>query len=258
MARIEGVRLFSLQKGHGSEQVRDVGFPVIDLASRLDEATGPFMDTAAVMKNLDLVIAADTSIAHLAGALSIPVWLPMSYAPHWVWMLQREDSPWYPTVRLFRQRRWGDWGDVFERMATELRTSSRSLKGSHPILVEVAPGELLDKITILRIKCERITDPAKLQNVRRELTVLEVARKKAIPSSAELDRLTAELQALNETIWQVEDDIRLCERAQDFGPRFVELARSVYRNNDRRAALKRHVNDLLGSALREEKAYTAD
>src|SRR5262249_10135572 len=121
---------------------------------------------------------------------------------------------------------------------------------------EVAPGELVDKITILRIKAERLTDGPKLHNVRVELTVLEAALERAVPPSAELTRLTADLKAVNEALWQIEDDMRDCERHQDFGPRFIELARSVYHTNDRRAALKRQVNELLGSRIVEEKSYT--
>ncbi len=89
---------------------------MIDLAAVLDEAHGPFMDTAAVMMNLDLVIAPDTAITHLAGALGVPVWLAMSAAGDWRWLRDRDDSPWYPTIRLFRQRTLNDWADVFSRM----------------------------------------------------------------------------------------------------------------------------------------------
>ena len=126
-----------------------------------------------------------------------------------------------------------------------------------PILVEVAPGELIDKITILQIKCERMADAAKLRNVRVELEVLEAARDGATASSPELSALTAQLKQVNEALWEIEDAIRDCEREQDFGPKFVELARSVYHSNDRRAALKRQVNELLGSKLIEEKSYAA-
>jgi hypothetical protein len=123
------------------------------------------------------------------------------------------------------------------------------------IAIEVAPGELIDKLTILEIKAERVTDPAKAHNVRVELAALRSAYDRAVSPSAELTALTAELRAVNETLWQIEDEIRRCERDQDFGPRFIELARSVYRTNDRRAALKRRINDLLGSDLIEEKQY---
>lgn len=124
------------------------------------------------------------------------------------------------------------------------------------INVEVAPGELIDKITILEIKTERIADAAKVANVRIELETLEAARNAAIPSSPELDRLTGELKVINEALWDIEDNIRDCERAKDFGDKFIELARSVYRSNDKRAALKRDVNELLGSRLIEEKSYS--
>ena len=126
-----------------------------------------------------------------------------------------------------------------------------------PILVEIAPGELIDKITILEIKSERITDAGKLKNVRVELQVLEAARDAAMAASAELADLTAQLKQVNEALWEIEDAIRDCERGQDFGPKFIELARSVYHSNDRRAALKRQINELLGSKLIEEKSYAA-
>lgn len=126
-----------------------------------------------------------------------------------------------------------------------------------PILVEVAPGELIDKLTILQIKLERMTDVEKLRNVRVELEVLEAARDGAMAPTPELGALTAQLKQVNEALWDIEDAIRDCERERDFGPRFVELARSVYHSNDRRAALKRQVNELLGSKLIEEKSYAA-
>lgn len=123
------------------------------------------------------------------------------------------------------------------------------------ILVEIAPGELIDKITILEIKAEQIRDAAKLANVRTELEILAAARDKAIAVSAQLGELTRQLKQVNQELWGIEDEIRLCEKAQDFGSRFVELARSVYFQNDRRAALKRQINELLGSRIIEEKAY---
>ena len=123
------------------------------------------------------------------------------------------------------------------------------------ITVEVSPGELIDKITILQIKSERIADMQKLANVRIELEILQAAHRQAVPASDRLTEVTAQLKQVNETLWQIEDDIRICERNADFGPRFVELARSVYHQNDHRAALKRQINELLGSKIIEEKAY---
>lgn len=123
------------------------------------------------------------------------------------------------------------------------------------VLVPVSWGEVIDKITILEIKAERLTDGAKLANVTKELDELVLVREREFPNHAELARLSGELKAINEKLWVIEDDIRDCERAKDFGAKFVELARAVYFTNDERAAVKRKVNDLLGSALVEEKSY---
>jgi Flp pilus assembly protein TadD len=262
LAAVPGVSLISLQKGPGEEQLADAGFPVRSLGPDFDEANGAFMDTAAVVKNLDLVIAADTAVAHLAGALAAPVWVFLARVPDWRWMLDREDSPWYPTARLFRQDQAGEWGPVVRRLAAALRerlAAAGPALGAAPagLCVEVSAGELIDKITILQIKSEQIADPAKLVNVRRELAVLTAVRDQEVSSSADLAGLADELRQVNEALWHVEDEIRECERRQDFGPRFIELARSVYRHNDRRSALKRRINDLLGSRLTEEKSYRA-
>ncbi|CAO3439643.1 hypothetical protein [Azospirillum doebereinerae] len=126
-----------------------------------------------------------------------------------------------------------------------------------PILVPVSWGELLDKITILEIKSERIADPAKRANVGREFAALQRVVTDAGAPPDGVQPLTDALRAVNEALWDIEDNIRDCERQKDFGPRFVELARSVYHQNDRRAALKRELNDLLGSDLVEEKSYQA-
>ncbi len=122
VASLPGVQLLSLQKGDGSEQVAELAgqFDLVDLGPSLDNQGGAFLDTAAVMMNLDLVITSDTSIAHLAGALGVPVWVALCTTADWRWLLDRVDSPWYPTMRLFRQTRLGQWEDVFERIAKEL------------------------------------------------------------------------------------------------------------------------------------------
>ena len=119
LAKIEGIQLISLQKGVGLEQLT-AKYPILDLGNRLDEASGAFMDTAAVMMNIDLVVCSDSAIAHLAGALGVPVWVALPHVPDWRWLLDREDSPWYPTMRLFRQTRLDDWEEVFKRIADQL------------------------------------------------------------------------------------------------------------------------------------------
>ena len=124
-----------------------------------------------------------------------------------------------------------------------------------PILAPVSAGELIDKITILRVKATRIGDAAKEANVRAELALLEATAAKELPASAELERLTAELTEINAALWDVEDGKRDHERRQDFGSSFVQLARRVYIDNDRRAAVKRQINALVGSEIVEEKSY---
>jgi hypothetical protein len=255
---LNGVTLVSLQKGFGEEQLEGLGgrFQVEPLGRRLDNTGAPFLDTVAVLKSLDLVVTVDTVLGHMAGALGVPVWLALAYVPDWRWGMEGDRTLWYPTMRLFRQARRGDWSSVFGAMAEALLAEHPARVNRRPpaIRVEIAPGELLDKIAILQIKTKRISDAAKLKNVRHELEVLQKARE-SLPDLPQLAALVAELKEANEALWEIEDAIRDCERQGDFGPRFIELARSVYKTNDRRAAVKRHINDLLGSKLVEEKAY---
>jgi prefoldin subunit 5 len=123
------------------------------------------------------------------------------------------------------------------------------------ILIPISPGELLDKITILQIKAERITDPVKVANVKTELDLLSKVWSETVEIDAEITALTAELKSVNETLWEIEDDIRDEERGRRFGERFIELARSVYVTNDERANAKKKVNLHLNSTIVEEKSY---
>ncbi len=123
------------------------------------------------------------------------------------------------------------------------------------LLIPVSAGELIDKISIFRLKAERIGDPDREAYVRRELALLEAVRTEFLGSLDGLAPLMAELLAVNAALWDVEEGKRDCERRQDFGPAFIALARSVYLENDRRAALKRRIDDLAGSDLVEEKSH---
>jgi hypothetical protein len=122
LAQAAGVTFFSLQKGPAAQQANDpaIGFPIADLTARLTD----FADTAAMISQLDLVITVDTVIAHLAGALGKPVWVFLPRVPDWRWMLDREDTPWYPTMRLFRQEVHGQWEKPIRRAAGCLMTRS--------------------------------------------------------------------------------------------------------------------------------------
>jgi len=128
LANVPGVTLVSLQKATAAEQRQQVEFgqSVQQLTDPMDTGPGALMETAALMKALDLVITSDTSTAHLAGALGVPAWVVLHKVPDWRWLLDREDSPWYPSVRLVRQRTEGDWAEVFERVAGEVKELVRS------------------------------------------------------------------------------------------------------------------------------------
>ena len=123
------------------------------------------------------------------------------------------------------------------------------------IQVPISPGELLDKITILRIKAARMSDPAKVANVKHELALLETTWKDSGAASVNLGTAEADLTGVNEKLWVIEDEIRDEERAKRFTEKFIELARAVYFTNDERAAIKKRVNTLLGSTIVEEKSY---
>jgi hypothetical protein len=116
LAAVPGVQFVSLQKGPASEQARAAGFELLDVI----EAAHDFADTAALIANLDLVISADTSVAHLSAALGKPTWIMVPHAPDWRWMLRRTDSPWYSSATLYRQPAPGDWTSVITRIAADL------------------------------------------------------------------------------------------------------------------------------------------
>ena len=128
-------------------------------------------------------------------------------------------------------------------------------KAAHDVLVPISVGELMDKITILEIKSERIKDPSQLENIARELGALRAVRLGDGIDRTTLDRLAAELTRVNARLWEVEDEIRECEAQGDFGEKFIALARAVYRLNDERARLKKAINLASGSRLVEEKSY---
>ncbi len=125
LAELDNIEFVSLQSGHGVEQMAHWrgAKPLLQLGAEVDQTSGAFMDTAAIAKHLDLIITSDTSIAHLGGALGVPTWIALNYVPDWRWLLQRYDSPWYPSVRLFRQEKLGEWAPVFSKILAQLRNA---------------------------------------------------------------------------------------------------------------------------------------
>ncbi len=127
---------------------------------------------------------------------------------------------------------------------------------ARPLLAEISAGELIDKITILRIKTERIGDQEKLKNIRHELDLLNRLRRENLETSPALDDLEAQLKKVNEVLWDLEDDIRDYELRDAFEIGFIDTARAIYRSNDERASIKRKINELTRSSIVEEKSYT--
>jgi Glycosyltransferase family 9 (heptosyltransferase) len=159
-------------------------FAIESMGGDFDNGPGSFMDCAAVMENCDLIVTSDMAIAHLAGALGRPVFVALKSVPDWGWLLDREDSLWYPSVRLFRQGAKNDWGAVFKKIAaaTEVRILEKArepkcaVPASPAVSIPSSVGELIDKITILGIKESRVTDIEKLAHIRHELSLLQSLR----------------------------------------------------------------------------------
>ncbi|QOV91688.1 glycosyltransferase family 9 protein [Humisphaera borealis] len=219
------------------------------------------VDTAAVIASLDLIVTSDSAIAHLAGAMGKPTWLLLPVSSEWRWLSGRADSPWYPTMRLFRQQVLGDWTTVIDEVIRALGTWTHSGRppAANPTavrpLVPVSAGELVDRLTILRIKVSRLTDPAARDNVASELALLERIAGDALPASAELATLTSELAATNQQLWDTENDFHTAHANGVDGDPFLNAARGVIQINTRRSDLKRRISLLCGSELIEEKQY---
>ena len=126
---------------------------------------------------------------------------------------------------------------------------------SKKIQSEISAGELLDKISILEIKLDKIKDQSKKEEVKKEYNVLKKAQKSNIKTNEEIEKLFSEIKKTNLTLWDIEDKIRICEKQKDLGKTFISLARNVYINNDKRAKIKSEINKILGSNIREIKEY---
>jgi hypothetical protein len=161
-----------------------------------------------------------------------------------------------PAFSLYGSARLGDIPSPSNPAALRPATLTTWIPDRMHLTVKTSPGEFLDKLTILEIKSERIHDPEKLRNVRRELELLRADWAASPLSATDVSALVRELKTLNETLWDVEDRIRAKEAKGVFDAEFVQLARAIYRTNDRRAAIKRRLNLALGSDLIEEKSYS--
>ena len=242
LAGVEGVSLVSLQKGHGIEQAELNRERVpLTLFPELDQ-DGAFVDSAAIVHYLDLIITSDSAVAHLAGSLGRPVWVLLGVSCDWRWQSERSDSPWYPTMRLFRQQTMGDWAGVFREVAEALRaeTARRTAKGA--ILVPVSAGELLDKIADLEIKLERLADDRQRQTAVAELKALQDIRLESMAAFGLTEKFAADLKKVRRQLTEIDNEILVCEKTGDFGERLIELARTMSRLNQQRSDLLALIN----------------
>jgi hypothetical protein len=188
LAAIDGVRLISLMKNQDAIEVEaeDGRFVIEGLGDDFDSGADSFLDCAARMEYVDIIVTSSTAIAHLARALGKPIFLALKHVPDWRWLMHRDDCPWYPTMRLFRQTEKGDWKSVFDRIASSVEaclskdrklTDKRRHMGA--LAIPGAAGELIDKVTTLEIKEGYIKEAAKLDNIRLELTLLRELRPRA-------------------------------------------------------------------------------
>ena len=264
------ISFISLQKGFGSEQLETCSFKdrFVSCQDQVNEIWD-FLETAAIIANCDLVITSDTSVAHLAGGMGKTTWLLLHKVPDWRWGLEGDTTFWYPSMRLFRQKERGNWNEVMRRVAEALQEHFEGNTGAaqeapalseqvikpepiQDIFAPISLGELIDKITILQIKTQHLQGTA-LENAKKELEALEST---LINLQTNIDPILIErLKEVNQDLWQIEDDIRDKERQKSFDENFIQLARSVYQKNDRRAAIKKEINTKYGSVFVEEKSY---
>lgn len=255
LADLPGVKLYSLQKDFGREQITQVSFGqrLVDLSPRL----ASFDDTAAAMMNLDLVICCDTSVAHLAGALGKPVWVATGTVPDWRWLLERDDSPWYPTMRLFRQSCRGNWQDVFERITETLAERVGAPLPARPITIEISVGELIDRLALLDVQSQGEGEDAEMARRREELEALSAAFRRSVRSMPALATIHAELREIHREILKYEAAIQRCRVEGDYGQSFVEIVKRAYDEHQRRHEAMRRINELLSGRQPANRSWTA-
>lgn len=256
---LKNVSIYSLKKMDLVEQKTAITQnQLLSFSEDFDKSHGRFMDTASLIKNLDLVITVDTAIAHLAAGLGVPVWLILPEPADWRWGLHHTKSPWYASMRLFRQKTEGDWTSVITTVTEEIKQLLhffKKQKDSSTLTAVTSVGDLIDKITILEIKKEKLIDPIKQEHVLAELDALCTSCRQHVTPSDELNNRALELRTVNEELWNIENSVREKEKEKEFDATFIELARSIYLKNNLRASLKRQINLLSNSNIVEEKSY---
>jgi hypothetical protein len=258
LAALPGVRLVSLQLKEGKEEIDKLPTDMHVEVPGPDFDAGPdgFLDSAAVLALMDLIISCDTSIAHLAGALGRRLWIALNRTPEWRWQRQRTDTVWYPAARLFRQETNGDWDGVFSRMRNELvqLLQTRAGMSREPASesrrpaprVELSWGDLLDRIAMLEAKSKRPASSDAIAALLCELQRLKSTVADIEPISAMVDAKQTALRGINEKLWNLKEAMRLCEIENRFDARFVQIARETQALEDERTRVKQEIDSAIG------------
>lgn len=243
------IHLISVQKGSGEEEIFT---SETNITSFDNFDNGPaFEDTIGILQNVDLLITIDTSVAHIAGLLGIKTWMILGDVYDWRWFRNERKTDWYESVELFRAKKPRNWTPVLKEIRGRLETEFNLSKKTDIPEIPISIGELFDKYSILEIKREKITNPEKLSRVNNELDKL-----KPITERFEISPiLYYDLIKVNRELWDIEDRIRVLEKAQDFSGEFIKLARSVYFKNDLRGEIKSKINKYFNSNICEVKEY---
>lgn len=215
----------------------------------------PLIDPTGLLHYLDLIITCDRNIAHLAAALGKPTWVLMPQDFSCPCLVKEDGSPIYPSLRIMRAATNFSWQKIMDAVVCALQILVCKPKEPGHVYTEISVGELLDKITILELKEEKIKDPKKVEHVRKELNILMTVRDENIQSSHKLNILTDKLRAINLKLWDLSDKIRAKEAKQEFDKDFTFLARSIYFAQDERAEIRTEINFQFDSPIIEVKQY---
>ena len=272
LGAVPGVSIYSLQKTTGTDQLKTLApeFMIHTFDDDFDESNGRFMDTAAVIKNLDLVITVDTSIGHLAAALGKPTWVILPNPPDWRWMLERDDTPWYPTMRLFRQPTPGDWESVIEVVAQELKkyvnqikqanqakqenheiqdeqptlAKDRSIKMINPATKEKYNwAEALHNLSMIKIALENVTD----ETTKKELAVKQnrlINDTQKILTSDTIIQLNRDLMDINNRLWRTGNILRNLVEHSPLSKQFINCVTTFYMLSELQKNVLQKINSL--------------
>ncbi len=260
LADIPGVRLFSLQKGYGASEINDVSFSrsLHNFGDDLDAGGQAFLDTAAIMMSLDLIVTADTAVAHVAGALGRPVHILLRKDPDWRWLARETDSIWYPTATLYRQRISEDWSepmalvaaDIAARVTPNLDAISR---GTLP-LISTSYGEIAEKLAALSLRVRTVVSDSK--DVQDQYDALLMEWNKVAQIVPLLEGLLKEMEENAKALADAETDLVFFERKEGFGHEILGRLRDIRLFKNKRADLIRRIDVLTRSELTPKKVKT--